>query len=218
MQGCVSSHSGIILPSQVQLNGPNFKMIKSIQGSAKAIYFLGIGGNKKMGLVNEAKANMYQTHNFAKNQTITNITLDNKHSFFLYPILYMKTIIISADIIQFGEDLGNENSSTIKNQENNENKIVLNEKNTENVLSDDENAIKRLNEAKNLKEINYSSISDVNIGDFVKFTSIYNEIIYAKIVRKINNRRVKIQLFPSPGTIIYEEMNISKLTKVVFEN
>ena len=36
-------------------------------------------------------------------QTIANVTLDEKHTYILYPILYVKKIIISADIIQFGE-------------------------------------------------------------------------------------------------------------------
>lgn len=218
MQGCVSSHTGKIYPSQVQLNQPNFKFVKSIQGVAQATYVLGIGGNMPMGLINEAKANMYQTYSFAKNQTITNITIDEKRLSFLYPILYVKTIIISADVIQFGEDLVNENINTNKKQENFENKNVLNEKKTENSLTDDEKIIKRLSETANLKEIIYSSINDVNVGDFVKFTSIYNEIIFAKIVSKVSNRIVKIELFPTPGTRITEEINFSKLKKVVFEN
>ena len=68
--GCASIHSGVIQPSQVQFNSPNFSVIKSIEGEVQATYFLGIGGLLRGGLIKEAKRNMYRKHHFTENQII----------------------------------------------------------------------------------------------------------------------------------------------------
>jgi predicted RecA/RadA family phage recombinase len=118
--GCVSTHSGIFKPSDVQLNNPNFRIIKTIDGFASATYIFGIGGYNREGLIKEAKTLMYKKHKFEKSQTITNITLDEKRTWILAPIIYTNTVYISADIVQFGDELqtalSQDESEPIENQ------------------------------------------------------------------------------------------------------
>ena len=102
--GCVSTHSGLIAPANVQLTNSNFVLVKTIDGFSAATYVFGIGGYDRSGLIKEAKKRMYSEHNFKKSQIITNVTLDEKRTWILAPIVYQKSIFISADVIQFGSD------------------------------------------------------------------------------------------------------------------
>ena len=97
-------HSGIITPANVIVQEDNFKRIGTIYGSATATYILGIGGNKKLGLVNEAKNDLYTKHKLGANQTITNITYDISRQMILGAFYYKQTCHISADVYEFSRD------------------------------------------------------------------------------------------------------------------
>jgi len=103
ISGC-TFHSGLMTPANVIVQGDNFKRIGTIYGSATATYILGIGGNEKLGLVNEAKNDLYTKHNLGANQTIANITYDISKTMVLGPLYYMQTCHISADIYEFSKD------------------------------------------------------------------------------------------------------------------
>lgn len=73
----VTNYSGDIYPNQVEFNKANFRYVKTIKGSASTKYnSYGWDKKKSDGLINEAKSNMYQNHNFSPNQVVTNITKD----------------------------------------------------------------------------------------------------------------------------------------------
>jgi hypothetical protein len=58
--------------TQVNLSSNNFKVVKRIQGSARATYILGIGGLNKKGLVAAAKKEMYDEAQLSGSQCIIN--------------------------------------------------------------------------------------------------------------------------------------------------
>ena len=103
MVGCISTHNGVFQAPNIQFENPNFTLIKTIDGSASTTYVFGLGAHNKDGLIKEAKEQMYKEHKFLQNQIITNITLDEKESWIFGPLIYKKTIIVSADIIQYGD-------------------------------------------------------------------------------------------------------------------
>ena len=101
-QSCISLHNGHIAPNSVSVTSDNFQIVKSISGEAKATYVLGIGGAIKRGLVREAKKNMYNKYPPKPNEIITNITVDNKQTFFLGFLVMQHSVIVSADVVKFG--------------------------------------------------------------------------------------------------------------------
>ena len=101
-QSCISLHNGHIAPNSVSVSTDNFQIVKSISGEAKALYILGIGGAIKEGLVREAKINMYNKYPPKPNEIITNITVDNKQTFFLGFLVMQHSVIVSADVVKFG--------------------------------------------------------------------------------------------------------------------
>jgi hypothetical protein len=104
-QSCVSINNGTILQNSQSSTKENFTIVKTISGEATATYILGIGGNNRNGLTKEAKEKMYSNHKLSSNQNITNITLDVRKQYFIFPILYNnETVIVSADVIEYYEN------------------------------------------------------------------------------------------------------------------
>tara|TARA_R110002072_G_scaffold259253_2_gene417871 strand:- start:133 stop:747 length:615 start_codon:yes stop_codon:yes gene_type:complete len=117
LSGCAAFYQGQLGPSNVVFTTNNFQVTKSVQGEASAKYFFGIGGIKRSGLVKEARDNMYATNKLQANEMITNVTLDSRHYFLLYPIYYKHTVYVTADVIRVnstgnldGESMNSENS------------------------------------------------------------------------------------------------------------
>ena len=100
---CVSLHSGFVAPNSVSITSPNFRVVSTIYGESNAIYFLGLGGTGKDGLIKEAKKNMYESYNLNTSEMITNITVDNKTSLYFGGIFAQHSVFISADVVKFGE-------------------------------------------------------------------------------------------------------------------
>tara|TARA_B100000963_G_scaffold351954_1_gene364377 strand:+ start:797 stop:1180 length:384 start_codon:yes stop_codon:yes gene_type:complete len=95
---CIALHKGNLQPS-VNLETNNFAYIKTVSGSATATYILGIGGNRD-GLV-QSSLNRFRS-NLKQNQALVNISIDERSTFFILPIIYReKKITVSADIIEF---------------------------------------------------------------------------------------------------------------------
>ncbi len=81
----------------VILNSANFEYVKTIKEDASATYVLGFcGGNPEQKAIDKVKA----TAALQANQALTNYTV-TKSSRHIFGIVYIKTITVSADIIQF---------------------------------------------------------------------------------------------------------------------
>lgn len=99
LSSCSAYHAGTIFPSTI-INQKGFKVIKIVTGSSEAVYVFGIGGWNRMGLVNEAKQNIYDQIKLEQNQTLANFTLDFKTKFVL-PFFIGKEVIVTAEVIEF---------------------------------------------------------------------------------------------------------------------
>lgn len=98
LTSCIALHDGILQPS-VTLETNNFAYIKTVSGSATATYIFGIGGNRD-GLV-QSSLNEFRS-NLKQNQALVNISVDERRTWFIIPLLYQqKKIFVSADIIEF---------------------------------------------------------------------------------------------------------------------
>jgi hypothetical protein len=93
-----SFHKGTF-DSSVSLQKNNFEIINVLESSAKAVYFLGIGGNELSGLYKKAKNEMYAEHPLKEGQALANITTDVK-TFWLGPLVIQR-MTITADVVQF---------------------------------------------------------------------------------------------------------------------
>ena len=83
--------------NMVILNSANFEYVKTVKESASATYILGFcGGNPEQKAIDKVKA----TAALQANQALTNYTV-TKSSRHIFGIVYVKTITVSADIIQF---------------------------------------------------------------------------------------------------------------------
>ena len=98
-----TTYNGIFSPSTVVFDQPNFRYLKTIEGSSSAVTASGGWDKKRVnGLYNKAKSNMYLNHKLSPNQVITNVTED---------ILRVKDskgfgsrsvkVVITADVYEF---------------------------------------------------------------------------------------------------------------------
>ncbi|HPE57878.1 MAG TPA: hypothetical protein P5514_06170 [Bacteroidales bacterium] len=92
-------HTGY-MNNSASLTEANFSYVKqSISGYAEAMYVFGIGGLEKEALVQEAKAQMLKENPLGPNQTLANITVNWKNSFFV--IVNMSKVTVTADVVEF---------------------------------------------------------------------------------------------------------------------
>ncbi len=98
MSSC-ATHSKIMNMdnNMVILNSANFEYVKTVKESASATYILGFcGGNPEQKAIDKVK----KSAGLLANQALTNYTV-TKSSRHIFGIVYVKTITVSADIIQF---------------------------------------------------------------------------------------------------------------------
>ena len=217
---CLSIHKGNISSNSFSIKD-NFNIISTIEGNSRATYILGIGGNLREGLINEAKKDMYQKYKLQPNQNLTNITTDIKMTYFIFPLIYMsQKVIVSADVIRFYKD----NELSISNDKNTNNtsitdKTLSNEININNLSvlktkSKDEIKIDSVINAKNKILETYESVNDVKIGDIVRLSGFNNEDIFG-VVFEISNNKIKMKTYPSPGQVLTIEEKYSWFKKVI---
>ena len=98
MSSCVTRSKIMNMDNNmVILNSANFEYVKTVKESASATYVLGFcGGNPEQKAIDKVKA----TAALQANQALTNYTV-TKSSRHIFGIVYVKTITVSADIIQF---------------------------------------------------------------------------------------------------------------------
>lgn len=99
LSSCASVYYGDI-KTDAQLQTNNFKIVKTVQGSAQATYIFGFGGNKfKDGLYAQAKKSMLENNPLSPNQTLTNVTVDVKKKYGI--IRSFTRVTITADVVEF---------------------------------------------------------------------------------------------------------------------
>jgi hypothetical protein len=205
--GCISLHNGDFIQPNIPSNKENFRIIKTIRGEASATYILGIGGNLKDGLINEAKINMYGSHELKPNQNITNITKDIKKAYFIIPILYMsETVIVSADIIEFYDREENKilEATSIKNLDD---KMV---ENTENEFRD-----KNIDVFNDTTKCNpYKNIGEVRVGDKILIKNSRGIIINGTVSKIPVNNIIEYKYLKNTGQYFINEIEIQNVRKI----
>tara|TARA_R110000850_G_scaffold85689_1_gene184618 strand:- start:801 stop:1148 length:348 start_codon:yes stop_codon:yes gene_type:complete len=98
---CATLYSGNVVPSAI--NQGNFKVITpNAQGESSASYFLIILGSvEPNGLYANAMRDLKERFPIKEGQILTNITVDEKRKYILPPLIYIKTILITGDIVEF---------------------------------------------------------------------------------------------------------------------
>lgn len=87
--------------SSASIDRANFTYVKKdATGTATAKYILGIGGNKRMALVSEAKQNMLQATPLQANQALSNMTVDYKIRS-VFGVFNTMTCTVTSDIVEF---------------------------------------------------------------------------------------------------------------------
>lgn len=84
------------------LSQANFDYVKkNVTGKSEVHYILGLGGNKKQAMINEAKQDLLQNYQLKSNQSLANVTVDFKYSTVLGLVSQKITCTVNADIIEF---------------------------------------------------------------------------------------------------------------------
>ena len=84
------------------LGAANFDYVKkNVSGKSEVKYILGLGGNKKEAMINEAKQNLFANHELRNNQALANVTVDFKNKMILGTVVQKITCTINADIVEF---------------------------------------------------------------------------------------------------------------------
>lgn len=100
LSSCSAGHSGYMSDSSA-LGAANFSYVKNnIKGESTATYILGIGGLAKSTLVDDAKQKMLSENPIKDNQTLTNLTVNFKNSYYL-GIYWTSKCIVTADVVEF---------------------------------------------------------------------------------------------------------------------
>jgi len=100
-------HNGLTTNSnlhntEVVLSRKNFKVVKSVQGEAQALYVFGIGGLSRKSLIAEARAEMLSDADMiGDSKAVINETVEIKHSFF--PFVRVYKVTVSGHIVEFTE-------------------------------------------------------------------------------------------------------------------
>nr|WP_298654995.1 DUF6567 family protein [uncultured Flavobacterium sp.] len=104
MTSCMATFSGgLNNGTTTNLSSANFSYsTMNVEGKSRATYVLGIGGNDRMSLINEAKQDLLQKHNLKSNQALANVTTSFKNSNFL-GLMIIVECTISADIVEFNK-------------------------------------------------------------------------------------------------------------------
>lgn len=100
ISSCTAFHSGT-MSNSAALSSANFSYVnQNIKGEATAAYLLGLGGLGKETLVNNAKQKMLASTPLKSNQTLANLTVNFKSSYYL-GIYWTVKCTVTADVVEF---------------------------------------------------------------------------------------------------------------------
>ncbi len=216
---CSMNRSIMFTPS-ASLNKPNFKIVKTVTGKAETEHILAFGGLNSRGLTNEAKADLYQNADLKENQTIANITLDSKTTFFFFFLYWKEQVYVSADVVEFFSDdikVNNEKTNTVVNSQ--PSNIIsqatkINSTEEEALISKEEKTLIKFLADNKLSSSKYSSADEVNKNDYVKIITDFGEQIFGKVVDASNPRKIKIKYYSPSHTPLIWEISWKELTKL----
>ena len=84
------------------LSGANFDYVKkNVSGKSEVKYILGLGGNKKEAMINEAKQDLFSNFPLKSNQALANVSVDYKNQMIFGNLIQKVTCTINADIVEF---------------------------------------------------------------------------------------------------------------------
>ena len=87
--------------TSVNLEQNNFEVLSTVSGSATATYVFGFGGNKKDGLISEARAVMLRNADLVGgSKAIANEIVDTKTQL-IFGIITKYTVTLTANIVEF---------------------------------------------------------------------------------------------------------------------
>jgi hypothetical protein len=121
LSSCSASYMGITTGS-ASLSSNNFKTVRMATGTASARSILGIGGTKKEALVLDAKKDLLQNNPLSEKQALANVTVDLKNSFAF--IVHTQKATVSADIVEFTEQISKKTGTKIPVNNQTDNKPV----------------------------------------------------------------------------------------------
>jgi hypothetical protein len=206
--GCISVHKGEFIQPFISSNKQNFRIVKTIRGESMATYILGIGGNSRDGLINEAKKSMYISYTIKPNQNITNVTTDIKNSYFIVPFIFMtQTAIVSADVIEF-YDL---DAKAIDSKSNDEKANVEVSKDHFDVLKNEKTEI--FNDTTKSKL--FRNINEVEVGDKILVQNPKGIIINGIVTKILKDNIVQYKYKKRTGDYFTDEVGLLNIRKYI---
>ena len=233
LTGCVSLMDGSF-QSPSFATKDDFRIVATIEGEAQATYILGIGGNLRDGLVNEAKRKMYSGYSLRPNQNLTNITIDTKVTSFFIPIIYQnKRVIVSADVIEFYDDYAKSSIHTDVVSIDNQGETRKKDEVGDNGLSVDKKEAEARKYQRDLERfelitsfaktkpttLKIANVRDLKVGDVVSFRSYTEDgvsYIGYGFIESIMNETLKVSAFNSSGQEEFFEDRFTKFKKVLY--
>lgn len=233
LTGCVSFFDGSF-QSPSFATKDNFRIVATIEGEAQATYILGIGGNLRDGLVNEAKRKMYSGYSLRPNQNLTNITVDTKVTSFFIPIIYQnKRVIVSADVIEFYDDYAKSSIHTDVVSIDNQGETRKKDEVGDNGLSVDKKEAEARKYQRDLERfelitsfaktkpttLKIANVRDLKVGDVVSFRSYTEDgvsYIGYGFIESIMNETLKVSAFNALGQEELFEDRFTKFKKVLY--
>lgn len=95
---CMTLHKGYLSPLSSDLDESEFRYVRTVHGTSESMYFLGLGGGNKAGLVRQAKEDLRSKNQLQDGQALINYTVDNQFQT-LFGIISVNRVIMSADLI-----------------------------------------------------------------------------------------------------------------------
>ncbi|MEZ5196427.1 MAG: hypothetical protein R2764_08510 [Bacteroidales bacterium] len=80
--------------------------------------------------------------------------------------------------------------------------------------SNDEITLESIRKGAKINEVQYHNVDESQIGDIVKYKTIYGEYVYGIVTEKVGKNKVKIKSFPHPGTEFFIEEKIKQIVKI----
>lgn len=82
-------------------------------------------------------------------------------------------------------------------------------------ISDDERILELICSGVAINEIHYKNADEIQIGDVVKYESLYGDIVYGIVSEKVKKTKPKIKYYSVPGSELFENVSYKKLTKLI---
>ena|ERR1700722_15852669 len=236
LSSCAASHWGYMTTNGA-LNTNNFSYVRqNVKGEATVTYILGIGGLSRETLVSDAKQQMLLFNPLKSNQALVNLTVNFKISNYLFYLFRSVTCTVMADVVEFGDlkepKISSENiipkiptlleqiqsksstESTVNKSQPNSNGVQTRPSEVFSLLEQEQILkMKAAGSRKSLIASGYNSIDEVGEGDFVRFIDA-QEVLYGRILEKINDKNVRVKFYHGSETGTTEIMRFSLLDKI----